>query len=89
MLPLPGAVCWDRELVLWLSHLGGSADKERPTMTRIAEAGHPVLGFDLPGHGRRATTADPRAFAAEVLDSYRLRMWPLLGRAWSVRLQGC
>ncbi len=81
VLLMPQEVPAGRELVLWLSHLGGSVEKERPTMTRIVEAGYPVVGFDLPGHGQRATTADPHAFAAEVLASYRLRMWPLLGRS--------
>lgn len=81
VLLVPGALSSDRELVLWVSHLGGSAEKERPTMTRLAERGHPVVSFDPPEHGRRATAADARAFATEVLTAYRSRMWPLLGRA--------
>ncbi|NYJ74288.1 hypothetical protein [Allobranchiibius huperziae] len=80
VLLIPETLSADRELVLWLSHLGGSAEKERPTMTRLAERGHPVVSFDPPEHGRRATATDARVFAAEVLAAFRLRMWPLLGR---------
>jgi pimeloyl-ACP methyl ester carboxylesterase len=66
-------------LVLWISHLGGSAEKETPMLERLAAAGHPALSFDPPGHGSRAE-GDPREFAQDVLGSFRRRMWPLLGR---------
>jgi dienelactone hydrolase len=69
------------KLVLWLTHLGGSAQKERPTMTALVKAGHPVVSFDPPLHGRRASTDDAWGFAAEVLASFRRRMWPILGQA--------
>jgi hypothetical protein len=64
--------------VLWMSHLGGSAAKEVPTLERFAAAGHPAVSFDPVGHGARGS-GDPRAFAAEALASYRRRMWPILG----------
>ena len=66
-------------LVLWMSHLGGSAEKEAPMLERFAAAGHPAVSFDAPEHGARGDR-DPREFAQEVLGSFRRRMWPLLGR---------
>lgn len=64
-----------------ITHLGGSAAKEQPVLERIAAAGHAAVSFDPPLHGTRARTSDARAFAAEVLDSFRARMWPILGQA--------
>ena len=81
VLLIPENVSSDPQLVLWISHLGGSSEKERPTMSRLAEHGHPVVSFDPPEHGRRNVGKDPRTFANEVLASFRSRMWPLLGRA--------
>lgn len=67
-------------LVLWLSHLGGSAERTRSQLQALARLGVRAVSFDAPEHGERATSADPRAFAAEVLAAFRLRMWPLLGQ---------
>ncbi|MBO0882703.1 MAG: hypothetical protein J2P17_20690, partial [Mycobacterium sp.] len=47
----------------------------------LVRAGHPVVSFDPPLHGRRATTDDAWGFAAQVLGSFRRRMWPILGQA--------
>jgi dienelactone hydrolase len=69
-----------RELVLWMSHLGGSAEQTRPMLERLAAAGHPAVSFDPPGHGRRADGGDPRELARWVLGAFRRRMWPLLGQ---------
>jgi dienelactone hydrolase len=71
----------EAELVLWLTHLAGSAQKERPTMIGLVATGHPVVSFDPPLHGQRAITDDGWGFAAEVLGSFRRRMWPILGQA--------
>lgn len=65
-----------RPLVLWMTHLGGSARKELPTLEAFAAAGHPVVSFDPPGHGARGQ-ADPWEMAADVLAHFRRRMWPL------------
>lgn len=68
-----------REVVLWMSHLGGSAEQTLPMLERFAAAGHPAVSFDAVGHGSRGA-GDPWAFAAGVLGAYRRRMWPLLGQ---------
>lgn len=67
------------EVVLWMSHLGGSAEQTRPMLERFAAAGHPAVSFDAVGHGRRGG-GDPWAFASEVLAAFRRRMWPVLGQ---------
>ena len=68
-----------REVVLWMSHLGGSAERARPMLERFAAAGHPAVSFDAPGHGRRGS-GDAWAFATRVLAEFRRRMWPILGQ---------
>ena len=67
------------DIVLWMSHLGGSAEQTLPMLERFAAAGHPAVSFDAVGHGRRGS-GDPRAFASGVLAEYRRRMWPILGQ---------
>ena len=67
-----------RGLALWLTHLGGSMQRARPMLDKLAAAGFLAVSFDPPQHGRRST-GDPWAFAQEVLSSFRRRMWPLLG----------
>ncbi len=67
------------DLVLWMSHLGGSAEQTLPMLERFAGAGHPAVSFDAAFHGRRGT-GDPWEFAASVLASFRRRMWPILGQ---------
>jgi uncharacterized protein len=69
-----------RELVLWLTHLGGSAEQTRPMLERFAAAGHAAVSFDPAQHGRRGTGEDVRNFATTVLASFRQRMWPILGQ---------
>lgn len=66
-----------RDAVLWMSHLGGSAEKTMPMLRRFAAAGHPAVSFDAVGHGARGS-GDPWAFATEVLGAFRRRMWPIL-----------
>ncbi len=66
-------------VVLWLSHLGGSAVQTLPMLERFAAAGHPAVSFDAVGHGRRGS-GDPWEFAARVLGGFRRRMWPILGQ---------
>lgn len=68
-----------RGVVLWMSHLGGSAERTLPMLERFAAAGHPAVSFDAPLHGRRGS-GDPWAFAAGVLAAFRRRMWPILGQ---------
>jgi len=67
------------DVVLWMSHLGGSAEQTIPMLERFAAAGHPAVSFDAVGHGSRGT-GDPWAFATEVLAAFRRRMWPILGQ---------
>ena len=67
------------EVVLWMSHLGGSAEQTLPMLERFAAAGHRAVSFDAIGHGRRGS-GDPWEFAAEVLAAFRRRMWPILGQ---------
>ncbi len=67
------------DLVLWISHLGGSAEQTLPMLERFADAGHPAVSFDPVGHGRRGS-GDPWAFATSVLAAFRRRMWPILGQ---------
>ncbi|MGH3631575.1 MAG: hypothetical protein ACRDRL_29575, partial [Sciscionella sp.] len=69
----------ERDVVMWMSHLGGSAAQTRPMLERFAAAGHPAVSFDAVGHGARGS-GDPWAFASEVLAAFRLRMWPILGQ---------
>lgn len=66
-------------VALWLSHLGGSAQRCEPMLQRLATAGFAAVSFDPPGHGQRGT-GDPWEFAGRVLAAFRRRMWPLLGR---------
>jgi uncharacterized protein len=68
-------------LVLWQTHLGGSATRLLPHLHRLAEQGCRAVSFDPPEHGARAAAGDARAFAAYVLECFRLRMWPILGIA--------
>lgn len=67
-------------LVLWLSHLGGSMERALGQLHALAALRVRAVSFDPPGHGQRATTDDPRAYANAVLDRFRLRMWPILGQ---------
>jgi dienelactone hydrolase len=67
------------EVVLWMSHLGGSAEQTLPMLERFAGAGHPAVSFDAVGHGSRGS-GDPWEFAAGVLGAFRRRMWPILGQ---------
>lgn len=69
----------DGPLVLWMSHLGGSAEQTLPMLERFAAAGHPAISFDTVMHGGRGS-GDPWEFAASVLASFRRRMWPILGQ---------
>lgn len=71
-----GAVRGD--VVLWMSHLGGSAEQALPMLERFAAAGHPAVSFDAVLHGSRGS-GDPWEFAASVLAAFRRRMWPILG----------
>lgn len=64
---------------VWLTHLGGSTEQTEPMLARLAERGLLAVSFDPPGHGRRASGGDPWEFAGWVLESFRRRMWPLLG----------
>jgi dienelactone hydrolase len=66
-------------VVLWMSHLGGSAAQTVPMLERFATAGHPAVSFDAVGHGSRGS-GDSWAFAAEILAAFRRRMWPILGQ---------
>jgi alpha-beta hydrolase superfamily lysophospholipase len=66
--------------VLWLTHLGGSAEQTEPMLARLAEHGLLAVSFDPPGHGKRGAWSDPLEFAGWVLSSFRRRMWPLLGQ---------
>lgn len=66
-------------LALWITHLGGNASKELPTLERLATAGIPAVSFDPPGHGARGDGGDPWAMAHHVLHHFRRQMWPLLG----------
>jgi uncharacterized protein len=68
-------------LVLWLTHLGGSKERALPQLQSLAGLGCRALSFDPPGHGDRATSSDPRAYAEAVLEQFRRRMWPILGQA--------
>src|ERR1700712_4204248 len=67
------------KVVLWMSHLGGSARQTLPMLERFAAAGHPAVSFDAVGHGDRGS-GDPWTFAGEVLAAFRLYMWPILGQ---------
>lgn len=67
-------------VALWLTHLGGSTEQTAPMLTRLAERGLLAVSFDPPGHGERSSGGDPWALAAEVLEAFRRRMWPLAGR---------
>lgn len=69
------------EVVLWLTHLGGSAQQTLPMLQRFAAAGHPAVSFDPVGHGARSGGGDPWAFAGNVLAAFRRRMWPILGQS--------
>jgi dienelactone hydrolase len=68
-----------RDVVLWMSHLGGSAEQTLPMLERFAGAGHPAVSFDGVGHGSRGS-GDPWELAAGVLAAFRRRMWPILGQ---------
>ena len=67
------------EVVLWMSHLGGSAEQTVSMLDRFAAAGHPAVSFDAVGHGARGA-GDPWEFASGVLAAFRRRMWPILGQ---------
>lgn len=67
------------DVVLWMSHLGGSAEQTIPMLERFAAAGHLAVSFDAVGHGSRGA-GDPWAFATDVLAAFRRRMWPILGQ---------
>lgn len=66
-------------VALWLTHLGGSAERTLPMLSRLAGTGFLAVSFDPPGHGLRGA-GDPWKLAGEVLGSFRRRMWPLLGQ---------
>lgn len=66
-------------IALWLTHLGGAAERCVPMLERLAEAGYVGISFDPPGHGVRGA-GDPWEYATAVLSSFRRRMWPLLGQ---------
>jgi uncharacterized protein len=68
------------DLVIWLSHLGGAAEKEMPMLERFAAAGHPAVSFHAPGHGPRGEM-ERHEFGEHVFADFRRRMWPLLGQA--------
>ena len=68
-------------LVLWMTHLGGSSERALPQLQSLAGRGCRAVSFDPPGHGDRATSSDPRAYAEAVLEQFRRRMWPILGQA--------
>lgn len=85
------------DVVLWMSHLGGSAQQTLPMLERFASAGHPAASFDAVGHGGRGS-GDPWVFATDVLAAFRRRMWPILGQTtleamrvltWAQELSGC
>ena len=85
------------DVVLWLSHLGGSAKQAAPMLEGFAAAGHPAVSFDPVGHGARGA-GDPWEFASGVLAAFRSRMWPILGQTtleamrvltWAQELAGC
>ncbi len=67
------------DVVLWMSHLGGSAAGALGMLERFAAAGHPAVSFDAVMHGSRGS-GDPWEFAASVLAAFRRRMWPILGQ---------
>lgn len=67
------------DVVLWMSHLGGSAKQALVMLERFAAAGHPAVSFDAVLHGSRGS-GDPWEFAASVLTAFRRRMWPILGQ---------
>ena len=67
------------DVVLWMSHLGGSAEQALAMLERFAAAGHPAVSFDAVWHGSRGC-GDPWEFAASVLAAFRRRMWPILGQ---------
>ncbi|GIH17127.1 alpha/beta fold hydrolase [Rugosimonospora africana] len=61
---------------IWLVHgIGGRADRWRPCMQRLAQAGYRVRAVDLPGHGFASRTPGHRysvaAFSAFLLDTLR------------------
>lgn len=66
-------------VVVWMTHLGGSAEQTVPMLERLAAAGHPAVGFDPVLHGARGA-GDPWAMATQVLGEFRRRMWPILGQ---------
>ena len=68
------------DVVLWMTHLGGSAVQTLPMLERFAAAGHPAASFDPVLHGSRGS-GDPWGFAADVLTAFRRRMWPILGQS--------
>jgi dienelactone hydrolase len=68
----------ERNVVIWMSHLGGSAQQTLPMLERFAAAGHPAVSFDAIGHGARSS-GDSWEFATDVLAAFRRRMWPILG----------
>jgi uncharacterized protein len=65
---------------IWLTHLGGSTEQTEPMLARLAEHGLLAVSFDPPGHGNRGAGSDPFELARWVLESFRRRMWPLLGQ---------
>lgn len=65
--------------MVWMTHLGGSAEQTLPMLERFAAAGHPAVSFAPVLHGARGS-GDPWAFATEVLAAFRRRMWPILGQ---------
>src|SRR5919202_1737574 len=76
------------DVVLWLTHLGGSAQQTLPMLERLATAGHPAVSFDRVLHGRRSDGRDPWELASEVLSSFRRRMWPILGQTTLEAMRG-
>jgi dienelactone hydrolase len=67
------------DVVLWMSHLGGSAEQTLPMLQRFAAAGHPAVSFDPVLHGGRGS-GDPWEFASSVIAEFRRGMWPILGQ---------
>ena len=65
---------------VWLTHLGGSTEQTEPMLARLAERDLLAVSFDPPGHGNRGAGSDPFELARWVLESFRRRMWPLLGQ---------
>lgn len=67
-------------LVLWMTHLSGSAEQTLPTLERLAVEGHPAVSFDPVLHGERSDGTNRGEFGTRILRSFRSRMWPILGQ---------